>query len=183
MENECEKFQILNENYTKLSEEKAVHLAEVEANQEKRIEEIKQFYGNRMKELAEYTVKLKNDFSKQGKSHDQYLKDVESDTDQELLSMQFQFEKKLKEEKELLATIKAENVSVLSTYARLTKDIEARKSEIQKMIEEEKRLNDTIKTLQQEIVGVKQEVKEKFSTFSSTATIEALLTQPQSTKK
>jgi chromosome segregation ATPase len=91
-------------------------------------------------------------------SFDDNLKEVEEDTEQEILVLRHNFEQRLKEERDNVKFIKQENANMRKKFETLTKEISDNKAELGKMFNEEKRLHSIIKSLEKDILGVKREV-------------------------
>jgi chromosome segregation ATPase len=87
--------------------------------------------------------------------------EVDEDLNNEILSIGYSFETKLKAEREALSSIKEENLNMRSHFEKLTAEIEENKVSLNKMFSEEKRLHSIIKGLEKDIIGVKREVSRK----------------------
>jgi myosin heavy subunit len=91
--------------------------------------------------------------------------DIDKEADKEMLHLQYAYEQRLKEERSSLRVIQQENDEMHQKYDSLLKKIENNKSEIQKMVQEEKKLNAIIKTLEKDIAGARRELQEREDTM------------------
>lgn len=132
----------------------------------KRVDEITNFYQKKFEEKAEEAKKLKSKCVQLGKDFQTSLVEMEANADQEIISIQHSFEEKMKEERESLSSIREENITMRSRFEMLTKEIEERKVELTKTMQEEKRLHGIIKGLDKDIIGVKREVSKRESVVS-----------------
>lgn len=88
-------------------------------------------------------------------------KETEADADTEILQVRHTFEKKLKDEKEIVMKLKGENGIMKKRFSTISSEIESHKTEISKLFNEEKKLYSIIKNLEKDIVGLKREVNVK----------------------
>lgn len=86
------------------------------------------------------------------------LKQNEEDIDTEIQQLVIRYEKKVKAEREEGARLKGENGIMKKKFNTLNKDIEENKSEIQRMAENEKKLQSVITGFEKDILHLKKEV-------------------------
>ncbi|RKO90755.1 hypothetical protein BDK51DRAFT_37885, partial [Blyttiomyces helicus] len=98
-------------------------------------------------------------------THATNLISIDEDADAEVLSLSYQFESKLREERDSLSTIKDENADMRVRFDALTREIEDHKVELGKMFAEEKRLRGIIRGLEKDILGFRKEMQERDDTI------------------
>jgi hypothetical protein len=86
-------------------------------------------------------------------------KQNEEDIDTEAVNLTNRYEKKVKEEKEEAAKLKGENGIMRKKFNTLNKDIEENKSEIARMADNEKKLQNVILGFERDIQNLRKEVK------------------------
>jgi predicted nucleic acid-binding Zn-ribbon protein len=87
------------------------------------------------------------------------MRQNEEDIDTEIQQLILRYEKKVKSEREEGARLKGENGIMKKKFNTLNKDIEENKAEIQRMGENEKKLQSVIAAFEKEIVHLKKEVR------------------------
>ncbi len=85
--------------------------------------------------------------------------EFEEDIDTEAVNLTNRYEKKVKEEKEEAAKLKGENGIMRKKFNTLNKDIEENKSEIARMADNEKKLQNVILGFERDIQNLRKEVK------------------------
>ena len=85
-------------------------------------------------------------------------KETEQDADTEVLELKHRYERKLKDEREIVMRLKGENGIMRKKFNTLQGEIDAHKGEIAKMYNEEKKLHSVIKSMERDIAGLKKEV-------------------------
>ena len=117
------------------------------------------YYKMKIDEKQTDIENAKAEFAKRKADYEAMIKDIEEDVEKETLDIVYHFELKLKEERKSLNTIRAENLLMKSKFEGLTKQIDEHKRDLAKSVVEEKKLHGIIKSLENDIVGVKREVK------------------------
>lgn len=84
--------------------------------------------------------------------------ETEQDCDAEIVEIRHRYERKLKDEKEIVLRLKGENGVMKKKFNTLQNEIDTHKGEISKMYAEEKKLHSVIKSLEKDIAGLKKEV-------------------------
>lgn len=82
----------------------------------------------------------------------------EEDIDTEVVALTNRYEKKVKAEREEAARLKGENGIMRKKFNTLNKDIEENKSEIARMAENEKKLQNVILGFEKDIQNLRKEV-------------------------
>jgi predicted nucleic acid-binding Zn-ribbon protein len=90
-------------------------------------------------------------------------KQNEEDIDTEAVNLTNRYEKKVKAEKEEAARLKGENGIMRKKFNTLNKDIEENKSEIARMAENEKKLQNVILGFEKDIQNLRKEVSCKLA--------------------
>lgn len=97
--------------------------------------------------------------------NDQYHNDLDKDADKEIESMQYRFEVKMNEEREILTRLRSENTIMKKKFTSLQQDIEDQKEEIRAIEEKSKELMETINALKKDVVGHQKEIREREETI------------------
>lgn len=87
----------------------------------------------------------------------------EEDIDTEVVDLTIRYEKKVKAEREEAARLKGENGIMRKKFNTLSKDIEENKSEIARMAENEKKLQNVILGFERDIQNLRKEVEQSLS--------------------
>ncbi|KAJ3397356.1 Cilia- and flagella-associated protein 57 [Lobulomyces angularis] len=151
MEAESVKYTELDEKNQTLQKQWESQMGDMEIFHKKRIQEINAFYDKKILEKGNEINKIKMQLAKQGEEYRINLLDIDEDVNQEIISLQYSYEQKMREERESLSAIREENLAMKARFESLNKQIEDRKQEIVKMIQEEKRLHGIIKSLNKDI--------------------------------
>ncbi|KAJ3210969.1 Cilia- and flagella-associated protein 57 [Clydaea vesicula] len=165
MEAESVKYTELDEKNQTLQKQWESQMGDMEIFHKKRIQEINAFYDKKILEKGNEINKIKMQLAKQGEEYRINLLDIDEDVNQEIISLQYSYEQKMREERESLSAIREENLAMKARFESLNKQIEDRKQEIVKMIQEEKRLHGIIKSLNKDIQVVKREMQERDDTI------------------
>jgi hypothetical protein len=97
--------------------------------------------------------------NQQLKDFEETVKETEEDAELEIVHLKQQYEQRLQQEKETGLRLKGENGIMKKKFNTLQSEIEAHKSEINKLVQEEKKLYTTIKSLEKDIASLKKEVR------------------------
>jgi chromosome segregation ATPase len=95
---------------------------------------------------------------RQTEEFDSNIQCIDADIEQEYTTIQYQYALKLKKEHDAFKEIQTENQKMKNEYDVLSKQIEENKSGLNKMFSEERRLQNIIKGLEKDIVGLRREV-------------------------
>lgn len=101
---------------------------------------------------------MQEEIKRQILDFEETTKETEQDADTEILELKHRYEKKLKDEKEVVMSLKGENGMLRKKFNTLQTEIDTHKTEIGKMYNEEKKLHSVIKSLEKDISGFKKEV-------------------------
>jgi hypothetical protein len=91
--------------------------------------------------------------------YEETTRETEQDADSEIIELRHRYEKKLKDEREIVLRLKGENGIMRKKFNNLQGEIDTHKGEISKMYNEEKKLHSVIKSLEKDIAGLKKEVR------------------------
>ena len=130
--------------------------ADAEAHLNQKVVEINKvifllFYKNLMHQLREQSLEQIKELEEMSKQNDQ-------DIDTECEALVNRYEKKVKAEREEGARFKGENGIMRKKFNTLNKDIEENKTEISRMAENEKRLQNVIAGFEKDIQNLRREV-------------------------
>lgn len=101
---------------------------------------------------------MKKEFSQNVIKQDSYLAEIEKDIEKECLEITFNFENKLKEERAALKKIETENHVMKHTFDALVQQVEEHKKEYMDSVSDSKKLQLNIRTLENDIIGLTNEV-------------------------
>ncbi|KAI8930320.1 WD40-repeat-containing domain protein [Entophlyctis helioformis] len=124
--------------------------------------ETNMFYKKKLQEKQDVIQKSKGRFQHQKQEFEGLMTDIDSDVEKESLEIVYNFEIKLKEERESLLTIREENLNMKSKFDGLTRQIEEHKRELAKSITEEKKLHAIIRSFENDIKKNQELEKFKF---------------------
>ncbi|KND01929.1 uncharacterized protein SPPG_02436 [Spizellomyces punctatus DAOM BR117] len=132
---------------------------------EERVEEVKRFFGERIKEKVQVIEQLKATSQTALQTHEATLTDLSTETTTEILHLSTHYEHLLSIERQSLASIRAENASMHAKFMALTRGVEEQKMELAKRVNEERRLGGIIKSLERDIGGIRREIQERDDTI------------------
>ncbi len=101
----------------------------------------------------------------QARDFEETTKETEEDADTEILELKQKYERKLKDEKDIVLRLKGENGIMRKRFNTLQSEIDSHKTEITKMAQEEKKLQVTIKSLEKDIASLRKEIQERDETI------------------
>ncbi len=128
--------------------------------------EISSFFSKQMEENNNFIAKLKKESLLAQSRNEVQMLDIDKDIEQEALEIAYLYESKLKEEKSMFASVEEENRTMKSTFVQLQLQIEQHKKELANSAGDSKKLTAFIKSLENDIVGLKNEVKERDDTIT-----------------
>lgn len=165
MLSEAAKYKELEELNKLLQSQWEQQMREIEDFHHNKVQQINLYYKKKLDHKQVDVKKLKEEVKKNDHEHQGNLKEIEQDTEKEIIGIQYIFEQKMKEERDSLSGIREENVTMRTKFEKLSKEIEDRKSELNKMLTEERRLQSIIKSLGNDILVVKREMQERDDTI------------------
>lgn len=131
---------------------------EMQTYREKTLKELNLHYDQQLKEKQSEMDMLREEIKRQSEEYEEIYKETEEDADRELVDLRNRFEKRYREEKEIVAKLKTDNAVMRKKYNALQAEIDSHKGEITKLNGEEKKMLLVIKTLEKDIAGLKNEV-------------------------
>ncbi|KAI8907767.1 WD40-repeat-containing domain protein, partial [Powellomyces hirtus] len=162
---EYERYQELQGRTTELQAQWERQMREMQAAKEKALSELTAHFEARVREKQAEIDQLQSELHNQYLEFTETTKETEQDADTEILEIKHRYEKKLKEEREIGLRLKGENGIMRKKFNTLNSEIDAHKTEIGKMFNEEKKLHGVIKSLEKDIAGLKKEIQERDETI------------------
>ncbi|KAJ3172248.1 Cilia- and flagella-associated protein 57 [Geranomyces variabilis] len=162
---EYERYQELQGRTTELQVQWERQMREMQAAKEKALAELTAHFEARVREKQAEIDQLQSELHNQYLEFTETTKETEQDADTEILEIKHRYEKKLKEEREIGLRLKGENGIMRKKFNTLNSEIDAHKTEIGKMFNEEKKLHGVIKSLEKDILGLKKEILERDETI------------------
>ncbi|KAJ3363138.1 Cilia- and flagella-associated protein 57 [Allomyces javanicus] len=162
---EYEKYQELQNKTAQLEQQWQQQLEELQSQKQKTLHEFTGQYEAMLKAKQADIDRLQEEMRQQIKEFDETNRETEEDADQEILLIKHKYEKRLREEREVGLRLKGENGIMKKKFNTLNSEIEAHKGEIQRMFQEEKKLQSIIKSLEKDIAGLKKEIQERDETI------------------
>lgn len=105
---------------------------------------------------------MKKEIKDSEQNYNESLVEIDDNIDKDTLKIQYIFEKKIIKEKEILEKVKLENLDMKNQYNEIIKEINFHKQNLANVSLEEKKLQNVIHNLENDIENVKQEVNKKF---------------------
>jgi DNA repair exonuclease SbcCD ATPase subunit len=162
---EYEKYQELKAKTADLQEQWEHQMQDMQTQKNQALEELNKHFEERLKEkerelerVIYNLIQLQDEIKQHVLEFEETAKDTERDADAEVMELRHRYEKKLKDEKEIVLKLKGENGIMRKKFNSLQGEIDNHKSEISKMFNEEKKLHSVIKSLEKDIAGLKKEV-------------------------
>lgn len=162
---EAKKYKELEGMNSVLQEQWNQQMREIEEFHQKKVSEIKQYYKNKLDAKQQEIKSVQSQLKDAEKVKQQAVDEIEKDAEQEMTQVQYNFEIRIKEERDSLSGIREENTSMRVKFEKLSKDIDDRKAELTKMLSEERRLQMIIKSLGNDIQVLKRESQERDDTI------------------
>ena len=155
---EYDKFQELQSKTAELQEQWDHQMKDMQNAKNKALDDLNRHFEARLLEKQQEMDKLQEEIKKHLLEYEETTRETEQDADSEIVELRHRYEKKLKEEKEIVMRLKGENGIMRKKFNSLQNEIDTHKSEITKMYNEEKKLHSVIKSLEKDIAGLKKEV-------------------------
>lgn len=156
---EYEKYAELQTRTTQLQQQWETQMKDLKISKENALEDLTKHFEIRLKEKQTEIDQMQLEIKRQLAEFDETTKETEIDADAEVVELKHRYEKKLKEEKEIVHRLKGENGIMRKKFNTLQSEIDSHKTEISKMYNEEKKLHSVIKSLEKDISGLRKEVK------------------------
>jgi len=102
---------------------------------------------------------LKQEIKDNDSNYKESLVEIDDNIEKDTLKIQYIYEKKIIQEKELLEKVKLENIDMKNQYNEIIKEINFHKQNLANVSNEEKKLQNIIHNLENDIENVKQEVR------------------------
>ena len=101
----------------------------------------------------------------QHREYEETKRQIEEDSDREILDIKNKYERRLRDEKETNQKLKGETGIMRKKFTSLQKEIDDHKDEIKKYQLETTKLNNVIRNLEKDIAGLKKEIQERDETI------------------
>ncbi|VDK34050.1 unnamed protein product [Taenia asiatica] len=162
---EVEKNTELQEKAQKMQESYESQIAEMTTAKEKMLEELTTFFETKLNEKTQLMESLKKENREQVTEHEVTKRLIEEDADKEILDLKTQYERRLREERELIARLRGESGIMKKKFASLQKEIDEHMEELKKSHGETQKLNNVIRGQERDIQGLKKEIQERDETI------------------
>jgi cilia- and flagella-associated protein 57 len=162
---EYDKFQELQTKTAQLQEQWEIQMREMQLQKNQALQDLNRHFEARVQEKQAEMDQLQEEIKKQIQEYEETARETEQDADVEVVELRHRYEKKLKEEKEIVMRLKGENGVMKKKFNSLQGEIDGHKSDISKMYNEEKKLHSVIKSLEKDIAGLKKEIHERDETI------------------
>ncbi|KAJ8263115.1 hypothetical protein COCON_G00155720 [Conger conger] len=158
---EYERYQELQHKSQKMQEEYEKQLRNSEERKTQALEDHTQHYESRLKENHIKFKESEDKAQQQQKEYEEMIRQIEEDGDREILDIRAKYEWILKEEKDTSLQWKDEIGIMRKKFSRLQREIGDKNLETEKLRLEQQKLQGVIKSLENDIVGLKREIHER----------------------
>ncbi|KAM7541122.1 hypothetical protein Aperf_G00000038958 [Anoplocephala perfoliata] len=162
---EVEKNAELQEKAQKMQESYENQIAELTTSKEKTLQELTTFFEDKLSDKTRLMEALKKENREQITEHEMTKRMIEEDADKEILDLKTQYERRLREERELIARLRGESGIMKKKFASLQKEIDEHTEELKKSQGETQKLNSVIRGLERDMQGLKKEIQERDETI------------------
>jgi cilia- and flagella-associated protein 57 len=156
---EYEKYTELQTRMAQLQQQWESQKKDMKQSKSNALEDLTKHFEIRLKEKQAEIDKMQQEIRRQVAEFEETIRETEVDADAEVVELKHRYEKKLKEEKEIVHRLKGENGIMRKKFNTLQGEIDTHKTEISKMYNEEKKLHSVIKSLEKDISGLRKEVR------------------------
>ncbi|XP_074859320.1 cilia- and flagella-associated protein 57 [Carettochelys insculpta] len=162
---EYEKYQELQVKSQRMQEEYEKQLHDMEESKNQALEELTEYYEAKLQEKSTLLEEAQDDARQQLREFEETKKQIEEDEDREIQEIKIKYERRLREEKESNLRLKGETGIMRKKFSSLQKEIEERSNDIETMKMEQQKLQNIIKSLEKDILGLKREIQERDETI------------------
>jgi hypothetical protein len=162
---EYEKYQDLKIKTAELQDHRELQMREMQNQKNLALEDLNKHFDERLQQKQTELDKLQEEIKKHQMEFEETARETEKDADMEVMDLRHRYEKKLKDEREIVMKLKGENGIMRKKFNNLQGEIDNHKGEISKMYNEEKKLHSVIKSLEKDITGLKKEIHERDETI------------------
>jgi len=110
-------------------------------------------------------LQVKDESKQRYSEYEEMKKQIEEDSDREILNMRNRFEQRVREEQDTNIKLKGETGIMRKKYTSLQKEIDDQKEDLKKNQTEITKLNNVIRNLEKDILGLKKEIQERDETI------------------
>jgi hypothetical protein len=157
---EYEKYAELQARTSLLQQQWESQMIDIKQSKDNALDDLTKHFEIRLKEKQAEIDQMQIEIRRQVAEFEEITRETEFDADSEVVELKHRYEKKLKDEKEIVLRLKGENGIMRKKFNTLQSEIDAHKTEISKMYNEEKKLHSVIKSLEKDISGLRKEVKQ-----------------------
>ncbi|KAJ3000403.1 Cilia- and flagella-associated protein 57 [Globomyces sp. JEL0801] len=162
---EYDKYQELQVKTAELQEQWEHQMREMQNSKNVALDDLNKHFEARLEEKQNEMDQLQDEIKRHLLEYEETTKETEQDADAEIIQLRHRYEKKLKDEREIVLRLKGENGIMRKKFNTLQGEIDTHKGEISKMYNEEKKLHSVIKSLEKDIAGLKKEIHERDETI------------------
>merc|ERR1712213_294482 len=113
----------------------------MEESKERALEELTEYYETKLQEMTTKLEQSNDEARQQSREYEETKKQIEEDSDREILDIKHQYERRLRDEKEANMRLKGETGIMKKKFTSLQKEIDDHKEEIKKLNAENSKLN------------------------------------------
>ncbi|KAI8894275.1 WD40-repeat-containing domain protein [Globomyces pollinis-pini] len=158
LESEELRFSVLFARKSTLETQWARQINNIKENHKTRTDEITSYYKRKIEEKSVQIQRLIKELGQISVRFKGSIEEIEQDIENEVLEITYHFETKLKEESSMLKKIQEENRIMKQTYDALIQQVEEHKKEYANTVTDGKKLMLNIRSLENDILGLTNEV-------------------------
>lgn len=162
---EYEKYQELQARSQKLQEDYERQLGDMGESKETALADLTEFYQGKLEEMESTLQQMQDQQVEKQRENDETQRQIEEDTDREILELKNRYERQLRQEKEDNMKLKGDAGIMKKKVSSLQGDIETHKSDISRLQSEVKKRDSIISSLKNDIDGLKKEIQERDDTI------------------
>merc|ERR1712159_709590 len=162
---EYERYQELQAKCQKMQTD---YEQKLQAERDDKLEAIEKWSINFDQKKQQLTNELKQQEDEKRQQHrefEEHKKQIEEDSDREIIEMRTKYEKRLRESLESNMQLKGENGILQKKFASLNKEIETHQQDKRRLANDKDKLNDVIKSLEKDIQALRKEIQERDETI------------------
>lgn len=137
---EYEKYTELQSRTLQLQEQWESQMKDMKASKDNALDDLTEHFEIRLREKQAEIDTMQSEIRRQIAEFEETTRETEVDADTEVVELKHRYEKKLKEEKEIVHRLKGENGIMRKKFNTLQGEIDTHKTEISKMYNEEKKV-------------------------------------------
>lgn len=162
---EYEKFQEMQSKMMKMQEEYERQLIEKEESKQRDMERQTEYYETKLQEMTAKLEQANDESREQNKEYEETKKQIEEDSDREILDIKNNYEIQLRREREENIKLKGETGIMKKKFISQQREIDDHKEEINRFKSEVSKLNGEKEKMKKDIQGLRKEIVERDDTI------------------